>query len=144
MQYQQQKISESHSDKRSRIRHILYVVCICNGNLTNNDSLLTSSVIAVPKFPEQRFKLVNRLKRRQGAFEICRREKGKAQKRHRVFSRVYSLTLKLWQSCFLRMMCTEHQFSITLIHISTDFFSVDTHSALLKGTVIVFLYKTAQ
>lgn len=41
-------------------------------NLTNIDSLLTSSVIGVPNFPEQRFKLVNRLKRRQGAFKIWR------------------------------------------------------------------------
>lgn len=44
-------------------------------NLTKNDSLLTSSVIGVINLPKQRFKLVNRLKRRQGAFKICRTER---------------------------------------------------------------------
>ncbi len=43
------------------------VICV---RLTNNDSLLTSSVIGVPNFPEQRLRFVNRLKRRQGAFKI--------------------------------------------------------------------------
>lgn len=39
---------------------------------TSSDSLLTSSVMGVIYFPEHRFKLVNRLKSRQGAFKICR------------------------------------------------------------------------
>lgn len=41
------------------------------GELTSSDSLLTSSVMGVIYFPEHRFKLVNRLKSKQGAFKIC-------------------------------------------------------------------------
>lgn len=41
-------------------------------SLTSSDSLLTSSVMGVIYFPEHRFKLVNRLKSKQGAFKICR------------------------------------------------------------------------
>lgn len=38
--------------------------------LTKTGSLFTSSVIGDPNFPEQRFKPVTRLRRRQGAFKI--------------------------------------------------------------------------
>lgn len=41
------------------------------GKLTSSDNLLTSSVMGVIYFPQHRFKLVNRLKSRQGAFKIC-------------------------------------------------------------------------
>lgn len=52
------------------------------GELTNSDSLLTSSVMGVINFPEHRFKLVNRLKSRQGAFKICgTRQKKKKKER---------------------------------------------------------------
>lgn len=53
----------------------MIVACECDLSerkfLTSSDSLLTSSVMGVIYFPEHRFKLVNRLKSRQGAFKIC-------------------------------------------------------------------------
>lgn len=43
--------------------------------LTKTDSLFTSSVIGAPNFPQESFKLNNKLKRNQVACKICRENK---------------------------------------------------------------------